>query len=137
MGEEEEEKRELHDHKVNGANETLTVQVLDAKGSGGAHHHYRITGFTALPPTREFIPAVDGAADVIFQNGPIPENGVNGLTQEVLLSILIDRLRCFQSGPFACRDNAIALTHLEEAQMWLKRRTEERIRRGVEGTHTV
>jgi hypothetical protein len=29
------------------------------------------------------------------------------------------------------------LTHIEEAQHWLQQRTLERMRRGVEGTHTV
>jgi len=48
-----------------------------------------------------------------------------------------DRLRSFQKGPFSTRYNALALTHIEEAQNWLNRRTLERMRRGVEGTHTV
>ena len=46
-----------------------------------------------------------------------------------------DRLRSFQQGPFASRYNALALTHIEDAQNWLNRRTLERMRRGVEGTH--
>jgi hypothetical protein len=41
----------------------------------------------------------------------------------------------FQAGPFASRDNACALTKLDEALMWLQKRTRERIERGVEGTH--
>ena len=41
----------------------------------------------------------------------------------------------FQQGPFASRYNALALTHIEDAQNWLNRRTLERMRRGVEGTH--
>jgi hypothetical protein len=57
------------------------------------------------------------------------------VTDEALLAIQIDRLRSFQSGKFACRENAIALTHLEEAMMWLNKRTENRLARGVEGTH--
>jgi hypothetical protein len=39
------------------------------------------------------------------------------------------------AGPYACRENAIALTHIEEALMWLQRRTVARIKRGVEGTN--
>jgi hypothetical protein len=73
----------------------------------------------------------------LFQNGPIPEKGVNGLTQEVLLEICADRLRSFQAGPYACRENALALTKIEEAQMWLQSRTLKRMQRGVEGTHKV
>lgn len=115
--------RYLNDHKVNPANDKLELAVSGEPGSGGAYHDYVVM----LPDGEEF--------SIRFQNGPIAENGVNGLTQEVLLSILIDRLRCFQSGPFSCRENAMALTKLEEAQMWLHRRTRERMARGVEGRH--
>ena len=74
-----------------------------------------------------------------FQDGPINAdgNGVNGITHEALLAVLCDRLRGFQKGPYACKANACALTHLEEAQHWLQQRTIERMRRSVEGTHTV
>ena len=97
--------------------------MTDEPGAGGANHAYRVTGF-------------DGdrkGVNIDFQNGPINEHGVNGLTQEVLLEIVIDRLRSFQAGPFACRENAIALTKLEEAQHWLLARTRARMARGVEG----
>jgi hypothetical protein len=70
-----------------------------------------------------------------FQNGPINEVGVNGHTQEAYLAILIHRLECFQAGPFKGKFNEHALTHLEEARMWLLERTRERMARGVEGTH--
>jgi hypothetical protein len=72
--------------------------------------------------------------DIRFQNGPINEHGVNGISQEALLAVVIDRLRSFQAGPYACRENATALTKCEEALMWLKLRTQRRIDRGVEGT---
>ena len=76
-----------------------------------------------------------------FISGFIDEASARGLDlypaqEEALLAIVIDRLRSFQKGPFSCRENAIALTHCEEALMWLQRRTVERIKRGVEGTHT-
>lgn len=74
---------------------------------------------------------------LLFQNGPVKENGegVNGITHEVLLAILIDRLQGFQSGPYKNRENAVAITKLEEALMWLHKRTLDREARGVEGTH--
>jgi len=56
------------------------------------------------------------------------------LSQEALLAVIIDRLQCFQAGPYKCRENAIALTHLEDAMHWLQHRTRERMARGVEGT---
>lgn len=117
--------RTIEDFKVNPANDKLLLEVLDEPGAGGANHEYLVT----LPP-------VEGKAkafQISFQNGPIAEHGVNGLTQEVLLSIIIDRLRSFQAGPFSCRENALALTKLEEAQHWLLHRTRSRVARGVEG----
>lgn len=34
-----------------------------------------------------------------------------------------------------CRENSIAVTKLDEALMWLKKRKEDRTARGVEGTN--
>lgn len=117
--------RLINDHKVNPANDKIELAVLDEPGSGGACHEYRAT-----------LPNGD-ATSISFQNGPIAEAGVNGLTHEVLIAVVVDRMRDFQRGPYACRENAIALTKLEEAQHWLHSRTKARISRGVEGTHTI
>ena len=73
--------------------------------------------------------------NIKFQNGPILEFGVNGISNESLLAIVEDRLAGFQSGEFACRENAIALIKLQEAMMWLQKRTRDRMARGVEGTN--
>lgn len=129
--------RTLDEHKINPANDTLSIHVIDEPGSGGANHAYRVSGFDN---TKNSSDPDDQDADttlILFQNGPISEAGVNGVTHEVLLAIVADRLRSFQKGPFACKANACALTHIEEAQHWLQQRTIERMRRGVEGTHTV
>lgn len=125
--------RTIEEHKVNPANDRILIEVMDEPGVGGANHEYRVT----LPPapTNANIPAKSW--DISFQNGPIAENGVNGLTQEVLLAIVADRLRAFQSGKFACRENALALTKIEEAMQWLHARTRGRMVRGVEGTHAA
>lgn len=119
--------RELSSHKVNPANDLLKVEVMDAPGQGGACHEYMIT----TPPP-------NGTAYMIkFQNGPIAEVGVNGLTHEALLSILIDRLEHFQAGPYANDYNGAALNHLQSAAGALHDRTRERMSRNVEGTHAV
>ncbi|WP_336057361.1 hypothetical protein [Nitratireductor sp. CH_MIT9313-5] len=119
--------RTITEHVVNAANDRLALVVLDEPGAGGANHHYRVTGD----------PDSGVAVDIQFQNGPINEVGVNGLTHEVLLAIVADRLRAFQAGPFSCRENALALTKIEEAQHWLHSRTRARMARGVEGRHKV
>ncbi len=116
--------RVLSEHKVNPANDLIEIVVMDEPGVGGACHEYELR-----------IP--DGhSTRISFQNGPIKENGINGLTQEALLAIVMDQLRAFQRGPFSCRENALALTKLEEAQHWLHHRTRERMARDVEGTLT-
>lgn len=123
--------RTINDHKVNPANDRINITVTDEPGAGGANHVYEVTGFD---PGINFVAGL-GHIIIHFQNGPINENGVNGLTQEVLLAIVADRLRSFQAGQFACRENALALTKIEEAQHWLHHRTLARMQRGVEGTH--
>lgn len=56
----------------------------------------------------------------------------DGTTNEEVLRVLIDRLQ-FLNGKFPCRENAIVLTHLETALLWLEKRTNDRKARGVEG----
>ena len=148
--------RILTDHKLNGLNDALNITVLDEPGQGGACYEYEIragTGRFVNKPTIAEIEKIlaasdapkvhvlpDGSvtADVVcrisFQNGPIQEVGVNGISGEALIAIDIDRLRCFQAGPFASDDNAQALYHLEQALFFLQKRTCERLARGVEGT---
>lgn len=72
-----------------------------------------------------------------FQEGPIKECGVNGVCNEDLIAMVICRLEHFQQSEFSCRENALAITKLEEALLWLRKRTMGREQRGVEGTHTV
>lgn len=77
------------------------------------------------------------SCEIEFQHGPIQEVGKNGVTNEALIAVVIDRLEGFQSGAFACRENALALTKLQEALHWLEHRTRAREARGVEGTNVA
>lgn len=146
--------REIETHKVNGCNEDLAILVMDEPGSGGACHHYRaqwpvkkaerptiaeleaiLAGNGGVEITPDGSVRASGRVDIVFQNGPIKESGVNGVTHEALLAIVIDRLTSFQAGPFACAENADALSHCQAAVERLKDRTRARLARGVEGTH--
>lgn len=131
--------RELTAHRVNGANDQLQVTVEDEPGAGGANHRYEVTGFdtenNASAENRQGFKSSFSRQVILFQNGPIKECGVNGITQEVLLAILIDRLEGFQRGPYACHDNQMALDALQTARLFLHKRTMDRLARGVEGTH--
>lgn len=123
--------REITSHIVNPVNDKIKISVLDEPGAGGANHHYMIT-------TPDWTRAPDGSNakgvwDINFQNGAIVEHGVNGVTQEALLAIVADRLDSFQNGPFACRENEVALEKVQEAIEALHSRTKARMARGVEG----
>ncbi len=121
--------REITTHKVNGCNESLKIEATDEPGAGGANHEYLVT---ITGPTAD---EDEGTKTRIsFQNGPIKECGTNGLTQEVLLAIVADRLECFQAGQFVHPKNQEALDHVRAAMQSLKDRTLERVARGVEGT---
>lgn len=67
-----------------------------------------------------------------FQAGPLP-GGVNGCAIEDVIDVLVARLEGFQAGQFRCRENALAITKLEEAKQWLLYRTSKRQLQGVEG----
>ena len=56
----------------------------------------------------------------------------DGTTNEEVLEALINRMN-FLNGKFPCRENSIVITHLETALLWLEKRTNDRIKRDVEG----
>lgn len=70
---------------------------------------------------------------VKFQSGPIKEHGVNGVQVEDVLGVALDRIR-FLNAKQACRENACAITKIEEGLHWLYARTKKRQQLGVEGT---
>lgn len=98
-------------------------------GPGDGFHDYEIYKADETPETCEPIAAID------FQKGPRndPESR-HGVLDGDLLEIVRDRLRAFQNGPYATRENALALTHIEEALLWMNKRAEDRAERNVLGT---
>lgn len=75
--------------------------------------------------------------EIKWQLGPVQEVGINGTTIEDVIEVCIERLRGFQRGPFACRENALAITAFEEGRNWLLQRTRERQAQNVEGTNAA
>ena len=67
-----------------------------------------------------------------FQHGAVLANGVNGITNEALLAVLIHRTKVLNDR-FPCRENSLAITKMEEALMWFDKRTADRKARNVEG----
>lgn len=120
----------LTDHLIEGFDAAPTIKASE---SG---HRYLISGFSTYKNKyRLETPVVDSeeVCDIIFQDGPVPEKGHNGITLECLLVICKDRLEMFQSGKFPCKENAVALDHINIALNSLKSRTKNRLDRGVEG----
>lgn len=76
------------------------------------------------------------ASEVLFQNGPVKEVGINGITNEALLAVVLHRLRELNKQ-FPCRENSLAITNIEQGVMWLEARTKDRIQRKVEGLNKV
>ena len=124
--------RVIQTHQVNGLNEALLINVLDEPGHGGACHEYQIRRWVRNTGDQH-----DDAelCNIKFQNGPILEHGVNGISNEALLAVVRDRLECFQAGQYSCDTNQQALDHVVAAMEALHSRTRERVERGVEGTH--
>jgi len=123
--------REITSHQTNACNEAITIHADEADPqNGNAPHLYRVTIHGEEPQDAEGV-------ELRFQHGLVKEVGTNGITNEVLLAIVADRLHGFQSGPYACEENADALLHVLAAMSRLHERTKARVARGVEGTHEV
>lgn len=115
---------QLFGHQANEQDNALSIDATGEPSHGGAYHDYLIVNN-------------DGSDKVVgsihFQEGPIKEHGINGVTEAALLEIVLHRLRAFQAGPFSSRDNSLAITHIEDGLMRLHNRTRDRQRRKVEG----
>ena len=87
----------------------------------------------------EFENANDGYGEfyeIRFQNGPVKVHGVNGITSEALLAILIHRTEIL-NGNFPCAENEEALAGLKQALYAFESRTKNRIQRGGEGENKL
>ena len=104
------------------------IYIMDEKGNGGGNHKYLIVSDVGCQVPVE--------TTIRFQDGARKEdNSIHGVIDSDLIEIVKHRLEAFQKGPFSSRENAIVLTHLEEALMWMNRRVEDRIERNVLGTN--
>lgn len=115
-----------------------TVYSVGETGPGGAYHQYVVTkagaNIISNDDTFSFNPD-DELLIVKFQKGPRKdESSIHGVLEGDLLEIVRDRLIKFQEGKFACEENEEALNHVISALEYMKRRADNRARRGVLGT---
>ena len=109
--------------------ERTKILVDDESVEYGTPHHFMVTSPKA-DENNEF----QVLTDIVFQKGPVREVGVNGCSNEDLLSIVLCRLMNLQDTVYACKENDKAIEKIEEALLWLHKRTELRKRANVEGT---
>lgn len=79
--------------------------------------------------------------DIQWQNGPLAVDGIRkeptGAFVETVIAAAKQRIEYYNATEFRCRENSQAITKLDEALLWLNKRTNDREERGVEGTHEV
>lgn len=77
--------------------------------------------------------------DIRWQDGPLgrgeDRKEPNGAFVETVIWSVIKRLEFYQDSKFKCRENALAITKLEEALHWLYARSVRRELQEVEGTN--
>lgn len=104
--------RELTGHKTRFTNSLLTVEAMDFPGENGASSVYRLGTLSGQQAFLDF---------------------ANGITEEALIEICIDRLRGIQGGEFASTANQQALKSLCRARDILLRQTRDRMALAKEG----
>lgn len=89
-------------------------------------------------PTGGYVSGV--GLSINWQDGPLgrgeDRKPPNGAFVETVIAAAVQRIEFYNQSEFRCRENSLAITHLEEALHWLNHRTAARETRGVEGTHT-
>lgn len=74
-----------------------------------------------------------------WQDGPLGRDDErlepNGAFVETVIAAAKQRIEYYNETEFRCRENSMAITKLDEALLWLNKRTTDRETRGVEGTH--
>ena len=104
---------EIATHEVPGAATNLKITVGDDPNpKTAANHRYDITGFNTAGNASEDPTSAATGLSILFQHGPVPEFGGNGITIEALLAVCAHRLAGFQNGPFACDENSRAMDHV-------------------------
>lgn len=110
-------------HDSLGLNDLLDLTCDDPDpNAGGMSHHY--------------VGVIDGSTvlHLQFQHGARTKPGSTvGCLEGAVLTVLIDRLEKAQAGPFACKENALALLHLRSARAVITDRAARRKAQGVLG----
>lgn len=97
---------------------------------------YALLNFKRIFETPDDKEGTQKFQEIIFYKMNPDRTYENGTTLEEMLRVCIERLNDLNER-FYCRENSVAITKMEEALMWLNKRTENRLNRGVEGKHII
>ena len=105
-------------HHVKGYAFNIEIKAVPVERYGIPTHTYSLTKEYVGKPGYQFI------KDLSFQIGDPKVFGINGVTNEALLAIMIHRLQGFQNNPATnCSENQEAINHMELAMEALYSRT--------------
>jgi hypothetical protein len=96
------------------------------------NHYYSITAIGGDQP------GIDVLHHINFQKLPVHSVGVNGISDEALLAIVLDRLQFFQEQTeYECTENALAIEHIKSAIGYYKIRQDRRKSQGIQDSMVV
>lgn len=124
---------------------TLVVYALDeVDPKSQASHLYEIAVLERAPVSPEeaalgCTKRTEPRLSVVlpFQKGGTKDVGLNGITNEALIKVILHRIACFQASPYACEENIYIHDRLTEALRWIDHRRNNRRERGVDGTSAI
>jgi hypothetical protein len=107
--------REITGHTVFEDN-PIRIVAMDEPSASGCSNHYVIEGYNSETHQSDTAPANHQTRlEILFQSGPPPVVGFNGVTVEALLCVVADRLQGFQNGIHPHVANEHALDHIKIA----------------------
>ena len=113
---EQKTKSEIFSHQVNRTNCSIHIYIAQTDRESKAPRMFSLV-------------LEDGTMiDLLFAHQEVDGRFVPGVTNEALLAIIESRIEGFQEGPYKSRENALALTRLQEAMSWLRKGTEKRLK---------
>ena len=108
----------IDSHHVKGYAFNINIKAVPVERFGIPTYTYNLVKEYDGKPGYQFI------KDLSFQIGDPRVFGVNGVTNEALLAIMIHRLQGFQNNPASnCSENQEAINHMELAMEALHSRT--------------
>jgi hypothetical protein len=114
-------------HEISELNDKLAIYRGELD-----NHYYSITAIGGDQP------GINVLHHINFQKLPVHSVGVNGISDEALLAIVLDRLQFFQEKTeYKCPENDLAIEHVRSAIGACKARQDRRKSQGIQDSLVV